>query len=212
MAITKEAVTGSLQFFSRGRLSESPFFNDLQEGRIQWDDLKEIFGQFYFWRNALHRWFGLCIAKSPDYGKETDQATTAALRSLTDLIIIDVVDHFGLYKQFLDDIDVGTASLSPTKITTDYNDSFFVRFRDRSFEEATSALAGRELLSSIRSNIISESLINKYGFDRVEFWRAHEEPEEEHFRSMWDALTQSYDNFEALEDAAREEIFEHVKY
>ncbi|SDC47850.1 hypothetical protein SAMN04488112_108167 [Melghirimyces thermohalophilus] len=174
--------------------------------------MKAIFGQYYFWRNTLHRWFGLCIAKSPDYGKETDDATTAALKSLTDHILVDVVSHFDMYKEFLDDIQVDTKSLVPNPITTEYNDSFFIRFRDRSFEEATSALAGRELLSSIRSNIISESLINQYNFNKVKFWRAHEEPEEEHFRSMWNALTQSYTNFEDLEKAAREEISEHVRY
>lgn len=80
---------------------------------------------------------------------------------------------------------IETASLSPIRVTEDHNGSFFVRHEDRSFEEATAALAGRELLSSIRSRVISESLINLYDFDRVRFWRVREEPEEEHFRSMW---------------------------
>ena len=26
--------------------------------------VRDVFGQYYLWRNRFHRWFGICVAKS----------------------------------------------------------------------------------------------------------------------------------------------------
>lgn len=212
MVLVQEKITETLKDYSKECLLNSPFFNDLQNKPIPQETLQHIFGQYYFWRNYLHRWFGLCIEKSPEYGQKTDDATTAALRSLTGHINIDVVGHFEMYKSFLDSMQIDTEYLKPLSITTDYNESFSKRYHSRTFEEATCALAARELLSSIRSKIIGDALQNNYNFENVEFWRAHEESEEEHFQSLWNALTDLNPNYESLTEAAKVEIYEHVKY
>ncbi len=192
-------------------LQNSQFFQQLRSGDVPRHVLDQIFGQYYFWRNALHKWFGLCIEKSPIFGLNKDEATSTVLRTLCDHIVEDT-NHLNLYKNFLKTIGVDINTLTIATPTTAYIESFWTRFGDADFSVACAALAGRELLSSIRSEIIREALRSQYGVEDVRFWNAHIEDEEIHFWHMWTPLTELGADQSTLLAGAKEEIRRHVGF
>ncbi len=197
--------------YSVNCLQDSQFFRQLQAGDVPRQALNQIFGQYYFWRNALHKWFGLCIEKSPVFGLKKDEATGTVLGTLCEHIAEDT-NHLNLYKSFLRTIGVDINALTVAAPTTAYIDSFWVRFDDANFFTACAALAGRELLSSIRSEIIGVALETQYEIKDVRFWDAHIEDEEAHFWRMWTPLTELGANESTLLSGAKGEICRHVGF
>lgn len=192
-------------------LENSRFFQGIQHGAIARLNLNAIFGQYYFWRNALHKWFGLCIEKSPVFGLQHDQALATVLSTLCEHIAEDM-NHLNLYKAFLKTLGVDPRSLQIAVPTEAYIQSFWSRFDDANFAMSCAALAGRELLSSIRSDIIRQALQSEYGIDDVRFWDAHIEDEEKHFWLMWTPLTELGSDPDQLLAGAKNEINRHVRF
>src|SRR6266702_8550828 len=61
------AVSKSLESYIHHLLAESDFFSDLSAGRARPEHVRNVFGQYYLWRNRFHRWFGVCVAKSAPF-------------------------------------------------------------------------------------------------------------------------------------------------
>src|SRR5215471_11369484 len=59
------AASESLGAYARDRLAESIFFSDLSDGRVHPGHVRDVFEQYCLWRSNFHRWFGVCVAKSP---------------------------------------------------------------------------------------------------------------------------------------------------
>lgn len=190
-------------------LKGSLFFRELCAGTLSRQALNQVFGQYYFWRNALHRWFGLCIEKSPPFGRQQDDATATVLTTLCEHIVEDI-NHLNLYHRFLATMGVEVRVLKVAAPTRAYIDSFRERFGNADFSRSCAALAGRELLSSIRSDLIRVALHSRYGVEDVGFWNAHVEDEEAHFWRMWTPLTELGPDESALVSAAMDEIERHV--
>src|SRR6185437_2374008 len=66
--LDSQAVARNLESYARDRLVESDFFSALSTGQVQPEHVREVFGQYYVWRNRFHRWFGICVAKSAPFG------------------------------------------------------------------------------------------------------------------------------------------------
>lgn len=54
--ITKETIN-----YSYIALENSPFFSSLKQSSPPNEILRYVFGQYRFWRDQFHTWFGLCI-------------------------------------------------------------------------------------------------------------------------------------------------------
>jgi hypothetical protein len=117
-----------------------------------------------------------------------------------------------MYVKFLDSIGVATSKLTCLNPSDEYIKSFWKRFDEKPFEHGCAALAGRELLSSIRSKYISDALSITYSVDNIVFWEAHTEDEEAHFWRMWKPLVKMNGDDNQLVDVAKNEISRHVKY
>ena len=65
--LDSRAVSESLEAYAGGLLAESTFFSGLAAGEVHPAHVREVFGQYYLWRNRFHRWFGLCVAKSDPF-------------------------------------------------------------------------------------------------------------------------------------------------
>lgn len=193
-------------------LESSQLFREICAGALPHQALNQVFGHYYFWRNALHKWlFGLCIEKSPPVGRPGDAATATVLATLCGHIPEDI-NHLNLYKRFLTTIGVEVKAFMITAPTTAYIDSFRARFRDVDLSRSCAALAGHELLSSIHSDLIRVALYSRYGVDDLGFWNAHIENEETHFWRMWTPLTELGADESTLVSAAMNEIERHVGF
>jgi hypothetical protein len=214
--LESRAVSESLESYIRDRLAESDFFTDLSAGRIPPEQVREVFGQYYLWRNGFHRWFGVCVAKSAPFG-----AARNAPHVLGDLIacLAEEVtgDHHGLALSFLAALGVhDPARITALPVTNAYAESFLHCYfpADRSGDEALAALAGRELVVPSRNTIIVGALSRHYAVTSgLEFFRLHADIEAEHFRVLWEALTRNGTaDGRKLVEAARLEIWEHVTF
>ncbi|MBO2447218.1 iron-containing redox enzyme family protein [Actinomadura barringtoniae] len=197
-------------------LAESSFFSDLRDGRAGVEAVREVFGQYYLWRNQFHRWFGVCVVKSPSFGTRFD--TSFVLSELTEHIDEEISgDHHGMAVTFLAALGVERpGDIEALPVTVAYSESFLLRYLDpdRSGEEALSALAGREIVAPARNRITIDALAGHYGVKAgLEFFGLHEELEVEHFASLWNAVVSGYSADEGeLVEAARREIREHVAF
>lgn len=126
--------------------------------------------------------------------------------------ITEDVNHLNLYRRFLSTMGVEVQALRVAAPTRAYIDSFEERFEDVDFFRPCAALAGRELLSSIRSDLIRVALHSRYGVGDVGFWNAHIEDEEAHFWRMWTPLTELGGDESVLVSAAMDEIDRHVGF
>ena len=67
--LDSRAVSESLGTYVKDLLDESDFFSDLSAGRAHPEHVRDVFGQYYLWRNRFHRWFGICVVKSAPFGE-----------------------------------------------------------------------------------------------------------------------------------------------
>ena len=79
--LNSRAVSESLESYAGDLLAESAFFSALAAGEAHPGHVRDVFGQYYLWRNRFHRWFGICVAKSAP----VDEARCVP-RVLTELI------------------------------------------------------------------------------------------------------------------------------
>ena len=64
MQTNSRVVSESLESYAAGLLAESAFFSAPSAGEADPGHVRDVFGQYYLWRNRFHRWFGICVAKS----------------------------------------------------------------------------------------------------------------------------------------------------
>jgi pyrroloquinoline quinone (PQQ) biosynthesis protein C len=210
------AVSQSLDSYARDRLAESDFFADLSAGRAAPEHVRDVFGQYYLWRNRFHRWFGLCVAKSAPFGDALN--VPRVLGELISCLEQEIKgNHHGLALSFLTALGItDPAHIAALPVTQSYAESFLRCYfsSDRTGDEALAALAGRELVAPGRNEIIISALPRHYGVTSgLEFFSVHTDLEEEHFRALWEALAQDTKaDAERLIEAARVEIWEHVTF
>ena len=214
--LDSRAVAESLTSYVRDRLAESNFFSDLAAGRIHPVQVRDVFGQYYLWRNRFHRWFGICVAKSAAFGNVPNVP-----RVVGELIscLADEVngDHHGLALSFLAALGIDDpARIAILPVTNAYAESFLRCYfpADRSGDEALAALAGRELAVPGRNKIIVGALSEHYGVTSgLEFFNLHTDLEVAHFQALWEPLAHDTKvDPRRLIEAARLEIWEHVTF
>ncbi len=214
--IDSRAVSQSLESYVSDRLAESDFFSDLSAGRAHPDHVRDVFGQYYLWRNRFHRWFGMCVAKSAAFGDALN--VPRVLGELITCLEQEISgNHHGLALSFLTALGIDDpARIVALPVTESYAESFLRCYfsADRSGDEALAALAGRELVAPGRNEIIIGALSRHYGVTSgLEFFSVHTDIEVEHFRALWEALAHNTKaDTERLLEAARVEIWEHVTF
>lgn len=213
---TTQDVSGLLGSYVKDLLEESLFFSDLATGRAPIEHVREVFGQFYLWRNRFHRWFGVCVAKAAAFGEERN--APRVLGELISCLEQEIKgDHHGLALEFLAALGIGDpARITPLRVTSAYAESFLHCYSpvNRSGDEALAALAGRELVGPPRNTIIVSALSQHYGIRTgLEFFDLHTDLEVGHFETLWDALVSGAKRDTGkLIEAARLEIWEHVAF
>lgn len=214
--LDSRAVSVSLESYIRDRLAESDFFSGISGGDIPPEEVRQVFGQYYLWRNRFHRWFGVCVAKSGPFGAAIE--APAVVGELIACLAEEVKgNHHGLALTFLAALGVDNPSaIAALPVTDAYAESFLNCYfpADRSGDEALAALAGRELVVPGRNRIITDALTRHYGVTSgLEFFKVHDDIEVEHFRVLWEALARGTRVAASkLVEAARLEIWEHVTF
>jgi hypothetical protein len=214
--LDSRAVSKSLESYARDRLTESVFFSDLSVGQVPIEQLRDVFGQYYLWRNRFHRWFGICVAKTAPFGGALN--VPRVLSELITCLEQEIKgNHHGLALSFLGALGIDDpAHLTVLPVTESYAESFPRCYfsADRSGDEALAALAGRELVAPSRNEIIISALSERYGVTSgLDFFSVHTDLEVEHFRALWEALAHdTRADAERLLEAARVEIWEHVTF
>jgi hypothetical protein len=209
-------VSESLESYVRDLLAESIFFSDLSAGRARPGHVRDVFGQFYLWRNRFHRWFGICVVKSAPFGEALN--VPRVLGELIACLEQEINgDHHGLALSFLAALGIDDpARIKALPVTDAYAESFLRCYFpvDRSGDEALAALAGRELAGPSRNRIITGALSEHYGVTSgLEFLSLHAGLETEHFRALWAALAHdTRADSRRLIEAARLEIWEHITF
>ena len=214
--LDSRAVSESLESYARDRLAESDFFSELSAGQVHPEHVRDVFGQYYLWRNRFHRWFGICVARSAPF----DDALNAphVLGELISCLEQEIKgNHHGLALSFLAALGIADpARIAALPVTESYAESFLRCYfsADRTGDEALAALAGRELVAPSRNEIIISALSTHYGVTSgLEFFSMHTDLEAEHFRTLWDALARDTTaDAQRLIEAARVEIWEHVTF
>jgi hypothetical protein len=210
------AASESLEAYAINLLAESSFFSDLSVGMVRPEHVRDVFSQFYLWRNRFHRWFGLCVAKSAAFGEAVN--APRVLAELIGCLQQEIKeDHHGLAVSFMSALGIRDLARIPTLAVTDsYAESFLCCYFsvDHSGDEALAALAGRELVCPGRNRIITQALPRHYGVSSgLELFDLHETIEVDHFHALWDALAMGGAvNQRKLLEAARMEIWEHVTF
>jgi pyrroloquinoline quinone (PQQ) biosynthesis protein C len=211
-----QAVLDELTALVHQRLSDSPFWTAFTAGALPLAELRSVFSQYYLWRNGFHRWFGVCIVKSPAFG--TPAPTDFILRELAEHIEEEVTgDHHGMCRRFMAAIGVpDVTAIEPLPVTLAYGDHFLRRYLtpEEPGERALAALAARELVAPERNRLTIEAFRDRYGITGgLEFFELHEELEREHFRGLWNAVVQAAPaEVDGLLGAARDEIVRHVAF
>lgn len=214
--IDSRTASQNLEAYTENLLAESSFFSDLSAGAARPEHVRDVFGQFYLWRNRFHRWFGICVARSAPFGEAMN--VPVVLCELLGYLEQEIKgDHHRLAVSFLSALGVSDpARLSPLAVTDSYAESFLRCYfsAQTSGDEALAALAGRELAGPSRNRIIRRALPEHYSVTSgLEFFDLHEALEVAHFRSLWDALVMgSVINSRKLLEAARMEIWEHITF
>jgi hypothetical protein len=211
----EDAIVAEMTDLVRSELTASAFWSGFRAGKFPIEHVRAVFGQYYLWRNVFHRWFGVCIAKSPAFG--TGPVTPYILSELAEHIEEEISgDHHGLAVRFLAAIGVTDPdALLPIPATLDYMGHFEAEFlpADRTGEEALAGLAGRELVAPLRNRMTIDAFTTRYGIaDGLEFFHLHEELEVEHFRGLWEAIASRSQEERKLVEAAHSEIVAHVRF
>jgi hypothetical protein len=209
-------VAESLESYARDRLAESAFFADLSAGRILAEDVREVFGQYYLWRNRFHQWFGVCVARTGPFGDAPNAARILG-EIIAGLAQEITGDHHGQALSFLSALGIDDpARITVLPVTDAYAKSFLHCYSsaDRSGDEALAALAGRELAVPSRNEIIIGALAGHYGVTSgLDLFGPHARLEAERFRALWEALAgAARTDGRLLADAARLEIWEHITF
>lgn len=216
MQLDSRAVSESLECYVRDRLAESDFFSRLSAGEVAPGHVRDVFGQYYLWRNRFHRWLGVCVAKSAAQG-----GASSAQRALGELItcLSQEVNgsHHGPATSFLAALGItDPARIAALPVTEAYAESFLRCYfaADRAGDEALAALAGRELAVPVRNSIITSALPEHYGVTTgLELFSLRSDLTAAHFQVLWGALTiRGEADAERLTEAARMEIWEHVTF
>jgi hypothetical protein len=214
--IDSRAASENLEAYTKNLLTESSFFSDLSAGVARPEHVRDVFGQFYLWRNRFHRWFGICVARTAAFGEAMN--VPLVLCELIGCLEQEIKgDHHRLAVSFLSALGISDPErISALTITDSYAESFLNCYfsADHSGDEALAALAGRELAGLSRNKVIMRALPQHYGVTSgLEFFDLHETLEAAHFHALWDALaTGSTVNSRKLLDAARVEIWEHIAF
>ena len=210
------AVSEALESYVHDLLAESDFFSDLSAGRVSPEHVRDVFGQYYLWRNRFYRWFGICVVKSAPFGEALN--VPRVLGELIACLEEEIKgNHHGLELSFLAGLGIDNpAHITALPVTDAYAESFLRCYfsEDRNGDEALAALAGRELVGPGRNRIIVDALPEHYGVTSgLEFFTLHADIEVEHFRALWEALARdSMTDTRRLIDAARYEIWEHITF
>ncbi len=93
-------------------------------GRSIQQHVRDVFGQYYLWRNQFHRWFGLCVAKSARVRRLAERA--ARSRRTHHLPEQEIKgDHHGLAVSFLAALGIDDPSrIAALPVTDAYAESF----------------------------------------------------------------------------------------
>jgi hypothetical protein len=210
------AAAESLGAYARDRLAESVFFPDLIAGRAHPEHVRDVFGQYCLWRSHFHRWFGVCVVKSPPAGDEPNPPR--ALGPLLACLEREIGENNrGLAASFLAALGIASpARIAALSVTSAYAESFLRCYisADRSGDEALAALAGWELVVPRRDAIIVSALPEHYGVTTgLELFSRPADPGMGHFPGLWEALANGTKaDPERLVEAARMEIWEHVTF
>jgi len=216
MPVDSRAVSESLEKYINIMLEDSIFFTDLATGRAHPDHVRDVFGQFYLWRNRFHRWFGICVVKSAAFGEGVN--VPSVLNELITCLVDEIKgDHHGIARSFLEALGIADATrISALPVTDSYAESFLRCYfsMDRSGDEALAALAGRELVGPSRNEIILRALPEHYGVTSgLDFFNLHADLETAHFQTLWDVLVRgTTTDTRKLIEAARLEIWEHITF
>jgi hypothetical protein len=209
-------VSESLESYAGDLLTESTFFCGLAAGEVHPGHVRDVFGQYFLWKNRFHRWFGLCVAKSEPFD-EARNGPRVLGELLTCLRHEIKGDHHRLAWSFLASLGISDPSrIKALPVTDSYAESFLCCYApgDRSGDEAFAALAGRGLAGPGRDKIIASALPRYYGVTSgLEFFSQQNDLEARHFRAMWRALVQGRTtDTRRLIEAARLEIWEHITF
>jgi hypothetical protein len=215
-ALNSRSVSEILESYARDLLGQSTFFSALAAGQADPEHVRVVFGQYYLWHNRLHRWIGVCVAKSAPF----DEGLNAprVLGGLITFLRQEIkTDHHRSARSLLAALGISDPRrIEALAVTNSYAESFLRCYSsgDRTGGEALAALAGAELVAPSRNQIITSALGNHYGVTSgLEFFALDCDLETKHFRALWRALAQDYKGQVAqLVEAARMEIWEHVTF
>jgi thiaminase len=217
--LKKQAINEQTIAYCNKSLDRSRFFSLLKNEEIAPSIIQYVFLQYYFWRDRLHQWFGLCIVKA---GSCTDLNQKIAIMSLADHTFTDLQDnHSEMYLDFLYDLGLSDEDIAASRrsnATKSYEQSFFDDFgyKTDNFYEALVALSGRELCVSIRNQRILEYYFDARGIKHSTWLALHAELEVEHFNDTFRAALMCYaENPEKIADlmvAVKRGIDRHVQY
>ncbi len=214
----EESITQEVIGYSRRALEEGEFFKRLRQGAIALPHLKYVFGQYRFWRDQFHTWFGLCILKSGSCERADVQQE---LLVLAEHVVVEMKEnHTKMYQDLLARLAVTADELrawGKGDATRRYEQSFITVFGTdtRNFADAVIALSARELFAAIRNGFVTRALKETYGIDQSPWWQLHEHLEVEHFRGairpMIPQINHDDECGRAL-DVMKGEIDRHVDY
>src|SRR5450432_1680168 len=117
---SEEVVSARVIAYCDLALDRSRFFGLLREGAMPVTMMQYAFLQYRFFREQLHRWFGLCIVKA---ASSSDANQRDAVMALGSHVFTDLRDgHDVMFAEFLGDlglaaVDVGASRPSSSTVT-----------------------------------------------------------------------------------------------
>ena len=214
--LDSRAVAESLASYIRDRLAESDFFSALSAGEVRPGHLREVFGQYFLWRDRFHLWLDTCVAKvaSAEDGLDAPRVPREVVERLAQEVKAGPPELVPSFVAILGVDDPSRIAVLP--VTGAYAESFLRCYcpAGRSGDEALAALAGRELSVPGRNEIIVSALPRHYGVTSgLDFFKPRASFDAEHFRELWQAFAyDSVADFRQLIEAARLEIWEHITF
>ncbi len=212
-------ISSSTIAYCHETLDRSRFFCLLKAGAVAPSLIQYVFLQYYYWRDRLHQWFGLCIVKA---GSCTQEDQKSAIMSLADHTFTDLRDnHNEMYVEFLHDLGLSDAEIMASgrsTATASYERSFFDEFGygTDNFYEALATLSGRELCVSIRNVRFLQSYFDARSMKHPTWLSLHAELEVYHFQDSIHPMLTRFDGDLAKQNsvikAVERGINRHVQY
>ena len=219
LAILEEKVSADAIACCDRAFDSSSFFAVLAAGNASPPLLQYVFLQYLFFRDQLHRWFGLCIMRAPSC---SDPHQKSAIMALTDHVFTDLRDnHELMYEEFLRLLGVDEAArrrATPSAASSAYMRSFVDEFaaERHDFYSALAALSGRELCVALRNRRLLSQYFVPRGLEQPAWLVLHSELEAEHFRDALRPVLEASDPdsaaFAAHFRAISQAIERHVSY